>query len=151
MNNVHWTFWSCEDYQHPQVLFTSPHPELPKAPTYTYSTTMLHLRWHWWTTSKEDTEGGVEDRDGRKKEKVVTEKDRRGWQSVHLRLFELLCDFCLSSFATADLLLLLSRFSLCQYASQALVLILAISSSHTCWIFLLQKSSQLLCFCTASR
>ena len=27
-------------------------------------------------TSKEDTEGGEEDRDGRKKEKVVTEKDR---------------------------------------------------------------------------
>ena len=27
-----WTFWSCEDYQHPQVLCTSPHPELPNAP-----------------------------------------------------------------------------------------------------------------------
>ena len=42
----------------------------------TYSTTVLHLKWHWWITSKEDTEGGEEDRDGRKKEKVVTEKDR---------------------------------------------------------------------------
>ena len=35
---------------------------------------------------------GIEHRDGPKKEKVVTEKEHWGWQSIHLRLFELDCN-----------------------------------------------------------